>query len=91
MSNADFLGRAIEQVKKAVEKDNAGDYQAAYTQYYQARELAQILSRWRKTDFVFHSGAVHAGIKMYVVLNQLTTDPALTSSQGRRTRKRRRR
>jgi vacuolar protein-sorting-associated protein 4 len=38
MSQADFLGRAIEQVKKAIETDTAGDYEAAYQQYYSARE-----------------------------------------------------
>jgi vacuolar protein-sorting-associated protein 4 len=37
MSQADFLGRAIEQVKKAIETDTAGDYEAAYQQYYSAR------------------------------------------------------
>lgn len=37
MSNADFLGRAIEQVKKAIETDTAGDYEKAYQLYYQAR------------------------------------------------------
>lgn len=38
MSQADFLGRAIEQVKKAIETDTAGDYEGAYQQYYSARE-----------------------------------------------------
>lgn len=38
MSQADFLGRAIEQVKKAIETDTAGDYEAAYQQYYSARK-----------------------------------------------------
>ena len=38
MSQADFLGRAIEQVKKAIETDTAGDYEAAYQQYYAARK-----------------------------------------------------
>ena len=38
MSSADFLGRAIEQVKKAIETDTAGDYEKAYQLYYQARE-----------------------------------------------------
>lgn len=39
MSNTDFLGRAIETVKKAIEMDTAGDYEKAYQQYYQAREF----------------------------------------------------
>lgn len=38
MSNADFLGRAIESVKKAIETDTAGDYEKAYQQYYSARK-----------------------------------------------------
>jgi hypothetical protein len=38
MSNADFLGRAIETVKKAIETDTAGDYEKAYQLYYSARE-----------------------------------------------------
>lgn len=37
MSNTDFLGRAIDVVKKAIEQDTAGDYEKAYTTYYQAR------------------------------------------------------
>jgi len=36
MSNTDFLGRAIETVKKAIEQDTAGEYEKAYQQYYQA-------------------------------------------------------
>ena len=46
MSNADFLGRAIESVKKAIETDTAGDYEKAYQQYYSARESRHIAS-WR--------------------------------------------
>jgi len=37
MSNADFLGRAIETVKKAIETDTAGEYEKAYQMYYSAR------------------------------------------------------
>lgn len=44
MSNADFLGRAIESVKKAIETDTAGDYEKAYQQYYSARESRTPLS-----------------------------------------------
>jgi len=36
MSNTDFLGRAIETVKKAIDQDTAGEYEKAYQQYYQA-------------------------------------------------------
>jgi vacuolar protein-sorting-associated protein 4 len=38
MSNADFLGRAIDTVKKAIETDTAGEYEKAYQLYYSARE-----------------------------------------------------
>jgi hypothetical protein len=38
MSNADFLGRAIETVKKAIETDTAGEYEKAYQLYYSARQ-----------------------------------------------------
>lgn len=37
MSNTDFLGRAIDVVKKAIEQDTAGEYEKAYQTYYQAR------------------------------------------------------
>jgi hypothetical protein len=37
MSNTDFLGRAIDVVKKAIENDNAGEYEKAYNLYYQSR------------------------------------------------------
>ena len=40
MSNTDFLGRAIEVIKKAIENDTAGDYEKAYQLYYQARECS---------------------------------------------------
>lgn len=36
MSNTDFLGRAIDVVKKAIDNDTAGDYDKAYQHYYQA-------------------------------------------------------
>ena len=39
MSNTDFLGRAIDVVKKAIESDTAGDYEKAYQTYYQACEV----------------------------------------------------
>ncbi|KAK3385486.1 vacuolar protein sorting-associated protein VPS4 [Podospora didyma] len=48
MSNTDFLGRAIEQVRKAIEDDNAGEYQSAYNKYYQALELFMLALKWEK-------------------------------------------
>jgi vacuolar protein-sorting-associated protein 4 len=41
MSNADFLGRAIETVKKAIETDTAGEYEKAYQLYYSARQYCK--------------------------------------------------
>ncbi|GAM89335.1 hypothetical protein ANO11243_073720 [Dothideomycetidae sp. 11243] len=49
MSNTDFLGRAIETVKKAIELDTAGDYDKAYQQYYQALELFMLALKWEKS------------------------------------------
>lgn len=48
MSNTDFLGRAIDQVKKAIEMDNAGNYEQAYQQYYSALELFMLALKWEK-------------------------------------------
>ena len=48
MSNTDFLGRAIETVKKAIELDNAGTYDQAYQQYYSALELFMLALKWEK-------------------------------------------
>jgi vacuolar protein-sorting-associated protein 4 len=48
MSNTDFLGRAIDQVKKAIELDNAGSYEPAYQQYYSALELFMLALKWEK-------------------------------------------
>ncbi|OQO08177.1 Vacuolar protein sorting-associated protein 4 [Cryoendolithus antarcticus] len=48
MSNTDFLGRAIDVVKKAIEQDTAGEYEKAYQQYYQALELFMLALKWEK-------------------------------------------
>ena len=48
MSNTDFLGRAINTVKGAIEKDTAGEYEAAYQQYYQSLELFMLALKWEK-------------------------------------------
>lgn len=48
MSNTDFLGRAIETVKKAIENDTAGEYEKAYQLYYQALELFMLALKWEK-------------------------------------------
>jgi len=48
MSNTDFLGRAIDVVKKAIENDNAGEYEKAYQLYYQSLELFMLALKWEK-------------------------------------------
>jgi vacuolar protein-sorting-associated protein 4 len=48
MSNTDFLGRAIDTVKKAIESDNEGEYEKAYQQYYSALELFMLALKWEK-------------------------------------------
>ena len=48
MSNTDFLGRAIDMVKKAIDLDNAGSYETAYQQYYSALELFMLALKWEK-------------------------------------------
>ncbi|KAI3290498.1 hypothetical protein DTO002I6_6421 [Penicillium roqueforti] len=48
MSNTDFLGRAIDTVKKAIENDNDGEYEKAYQMYYSALELFMLALKWEK-------------------------------------------
>lgn len=48
MSNTDFLGRAIDTVKRAIEHDNAGEYEKAYQTYYSALELFMLALKWEK-------------------------------------------
>ncbi|WEW60502.1 Vacuolar protein sorting-associated protein 4 [Emydomyces testavorans] len=48
MSNTDFLGRAIDTVRKAIEQDNAGEYEKAYQTYYSALELFMLALKWEK-------------------------------------------
>jgi vacuolar protein-sorting-associated protein 4 len=48
MSNTDFLGRAIDVVKKAIESDTAEEYEKAYQLYYQALELFMLALKWEK-------------------------------------------
>ncbi|KAI1976895.1 Vacuolar protein sorting-associated protein 4 [Ophidiomyces ophidiicola] len=48
MSNTDFLGRAIDTVRKAIEHDNAGEYEQAYQTYYSALELFMLALKWEK-------------------------------------------
>lgn len=48
MSNTDFLSRAIDLVKKAIEADVAADYEKAYQSYYQSLELFMLALKWEK-------------------------------------------
>lgn len=47
-ANTDFLGRAIDVVKKAIEADTAAQYEQAYQLYYQALELFMLALKWEK-------------------------------------------
>ncbi|KAL9581326.1 MAG: hypothetical protein Q9212_003967 [Teloschistes hypoglaucus] len=48
MSNTDFLGRAIDVVKKAISADTDGDYEKAYQLYYSSLELFMLALKWEK-------------------------------------------
>lgn len=48
MSNTDFLGRAIDTVKKAIDNDNEGEYEKAYQLYYSSLELFMLALKWEK-------------------------------------------
>ena len=48
MSNTDFLGRAIETVKKAIELDTAGNYKDAYTWYMNSLDLFMLALKWER-------------------------------------------
>ncbi|KAJ5403765.1 hypothetical protein N7509_003636 [Penicillium cosmopolitanum] len=47
-TNLDFLSRAIDTVKKAIEYDNKGEYESAYKNYYAALELFMLAVKWEK-------------------------------------------
>ena len=55
MSNPDFLGRAIETVKKAIESDTAGEYDKASQTYYQA---CRSILLYPKRDVLINLGIV---------------------------------
>lgn len=66
MSNADFLGRAIETVKKAIETDTAGEYEKAYQLYYSARESQTRPGTPPAYRLTSPSRALHARPQVYV-------------------------
>lgn len=47
-SNTDFLGRAIEMVKKAIDNDTNQEYEKAYQGYYSSLELFMLALKWEK-------------------------------------------
>lgn len=61
MSTTDFLGRAIEAVKKAIEEDTAQNYEAAYQAYYDALNLFMLALKCTST-FTLHPQARYTGI-----------------------------
>ncbi|KAF8465954.1 P-loop containing nucleoside triphosphate hydrolase protein [Kalaharituber pfeilii] len=48
MSQTDFLGNAISIVKKAIELDQAQEYEKAYDQYYNALNYFLLAIKWEK-------------------------------------------
>ena len=48
MSNSNFLDKAIATVKRAVEADQAGEYEKAYQLYYQGVELFLLVLKYEK-------------------------------------------
>lgn len=48
MSNTDFLGRAVDMVKRVIDYDNAGEYEKAYQGYYAGLELFMLAIKWEK-------------------------------------------
>ena len=49
MSSPDFLGRAIETVKKAIESDTSQNYAEAYKYYMNALDLFMLALKWEKS------------------------------------------
>ena len=46
----DWVGRAIETVKKAIEYDEAANYEEAYKTYMSALELFMLAIKWEKSE-----------------------------------------
>jgi vacuolar protein-sorting-associated protein 4 len=49
MSSPDFLGRAIDTVKKAIEFDTGQNYAEAYKYYMNALDLFMLALKWEKS------------------------------------------
>lgn len=47
-TNHNFLEKAIDTVKKAIEYDHNGEYESAYKNYYSALELFMLAVKWEK-------------------------------------------
>jgi vacuolar protein-sorting-associated protein 4 len=48
--SVDWVGRAIDTVKKAIEFDEAGNYEDAYKTYMSALELFMLAIKWEKSE-----------------------------------------
>ncbi|GAB7361265.1 hypothetical protein MBLNU230_g1325t1 [Neophaeotheca triangularis] len=91
MSNTDFLGRAIETVKKAIEQDTAGEYEKAYQIYYQALELFMLALKWEKNAKSKEMIRQKAGeymeraekLKTHLAENDKKRKPAAMGSNGK--------
>jgi vacuolar protein-sorting-associated protein 4 len=46
----DWVGRAIETVKKAIDFDQAGNYEEAYKQYMAALDLFMLAIKWERSE-----------------------------------------
>ncbi|KAJ3286849.1 Vacuolar protein sorting-associated protein 4 [Rhizoclosmatium sp. JEL0117] len=50
MANVDFLGKAVDIVKKATEEDAAGNYEEAYKQYQSSLEYFMMAMKYEKNE-----------------------------------------
>ena len=70
MSNTDFVGRAIDVVKKAVDSDTAEEYEKAYELYYNARKCrgyhrqGVLAKTWTNLRFPYLSGTLSSCTEM---------------------------
>jgi len=90
-SNTDFLSRAIDSVKKAIELDNAGTYDQAYQQYYGALELFMLALKWEKNPKSKEMIRSKAGeymdraekLKVHIQANDNSKKPAAMGTNGK--------
>ena len=63
-ANTDFLSRAVDVVKKAIDSDKNGDYEAAYQLYYDALELFMLALKYEKNPK--HKEMIREKVKEYM-------------------------